>query len=344
MARKEVVLVNGAGGEMGIGLIERLAQMPYEVVALDLRELDSAMADLCLSRIVGDVLDTRLLERLVSEFEIRAIFHLAALLSTRSEFTPETAHEVNVRGTLNLLKLAVEQSRWQGHPVKFLFPSSIAVYGLPRHGAEPAEAKSRLGKIKEGDYLEPITMYGCNKLYCEHLGRYYAGHYRQLAAEVEGAGVDFRAIRFPGLVSALTIPHGGTSDYGPEMLHAAAQGEAYDCFVRPDTQIPFMVMPDAIDALLQLLEAPREALRQSVYNIAAFAPRADAFAAKVRASFPDAQLAFVPDPKRQAIVDTWPGEVDDSAARRDWGFSPVYELDRAFADYLVPNIRGRYRA
>ena len=338
MARRQVVLVTGAGGEMGHGLIDRLAQTSgYDVLGLDIKRLDSELEAKCHSTIIGDILDDRLLDRLVSEFEIHAVFHLAALLSTRAEFTPETAHEVNVRGTLNLLKLAVEQSRWHGRRVTFLFPSSIAAYGLPN-----LDVKNAAGRVKEDEHNLPTTMYGCNKLYCEHLGRYYAHHYRQLAVDDAPQGVDFRAIRFPGLISAFTIPHGGTSDYGPEMIHAAAKGEPYACFVREDTQISFMAMPDAIDALTSLMEAPAEKLSRHVYNITAFSPTAGDFATLVRAAFPDAEISFDPDPRRQAIVDSWPADVDDTAARNDWGFSPSYDLERAFSDYLVPNIRQLY--
>ena len=115
-------------------------------------------------------------------------------------------------------------------------------------------------------------MYGANKLYCEHLGRYYSRHYKQLAADTHSGKVDFRCIRFPGLISAETVPSGGTSDYAPEMIHAAAAGKPYDCFVRPDTRIPFMAMPDAVDAILRLMAAPREKLTRIVYNVGAFAP------------------------------------------------------------------------
>ncbi|MBK8013347.1 MAG: NAD-dependent epimerase/dehydratase family protein [Deltaproteobacteria bacterium] len=335
--RKKVVLVTGASGEMGHGLIQRLSQRThFDILALDIKSLDERLAGICHDQIVGDVLDPRLLERLVSEFEIHAVFHLAALLSTRSEFTPETAHEVNVRGTLNLLKLAVEQSRWHGRQVLFLFPSSIAVYGLPDF-----ETKSSAGAVKEDEFNVPTTMYGCNKLYAEHLGRYYAEHYRQLAVE-QKKGIDFRCLRFPGIISAFTVPHGGTSDYGPEMLHAAAQGEAYDCFVRPDARIPFMAMPDAIEALLRLMEAPADHLTRHVYNVTSFSPTAQDFADRVRTAFAGAHISFVPDAKRQAIIDTWPAELDDSAARRDWGFSPSLDFDGSFDDYLVPNIRERY--
>ncbi len=337
-ARKQVVLVTGAGGEVGNGLIHRLAtKSSYDILALDLKDVDADTAAKCQARIIGDVLDQRLLERLVSEYEIHAIFHLAALLSTRAEFTPETAHEVNVRGTLNLLKLAVEQSRWHGRRVKFLFPSSIAVYGLPN-----LEMKRQLDAVREHEHTFPTTMYGCNKLYCEHLGRYYARHYRQLAVEGEKKGVDFRAIRFPGLISAFTVPHGGTSDYAPEMIHAAAQGTPYNCFVRKDSRIPFMAMPDAVDALLALMEAPLEQLTRLVYNITAYSPSAGEFAELVRGAFSDAEISFEPDLKRQAIVDSWPAVVDDSAARNDWNYHPAYDLQRTFDEYLLPHIRKRY--
>jgi len=348
--RKPVVLITGASGEMGHGLIHALAdELPsaqggfaghsgYDVLALDIKELDVDLTKRCKATIVGDILDDRLLERLVSEFEIHTIFHLAALLSTRSEFTPETAHEVNVTGTLNLLRLAVEQSRWHGRQVKFLFPSSIAVYGL----ADLA-TKRAAGRIDELQHLYPTTMYGCNKLYCEHLGRYFARHYRQLAVEMdEKKGVDFRSIRFPGLISAATVPSGGTSDYLPEMLHAAAQNQMYECFVREDARIPFMAMPDAIRALRLLMEAPASALTTHVYNIAAFNPSAGEFSKLVKNAFPRAEIVFVPDVRRQGIVDSWPEDVDDRRARRDWGFSNEYDLDRALRDYLVPHITQRY--
>ncbi len=335
MARKPVVLVTGASGEMGHGLIQRLADLgTVDVLALDLRAVDAELARRCAAARVGDILDRHLLERLMSEFEITTIFHLAALLSTRAEFVPETAHEVNVQGTLNLLRLAVDEARSRGRPVKFLFPSSIAVYGLP-----DLDAKRAAGRVAEHEWLAPITMYGCNKLYCEHLGRYFARHYRQLASPGEASRVDFRAIRFPGLISAFTTPSGGTSDYAPEMIHAASRGRPYACFVRHDTRIPLMAMPDAIEALLALTEAPAEALTTLVYNVSALSPSAGELAALVRRAFPDAEITFAPDLRRQAIIDSWPEDVDDARARRDWGFRPAYDVDRAFNEYLLPNIR-----
>lgn len=339
LSRRPVILITGANGEMGHGLIHQLAnEGQYDLLAIDIKELDESLIPLTAARIVGDILDQRLLERLVSEFEIHTIFHLAALLSTRSEFSPETAHEVNVKGTLNLLKLAVEQSRWHGKKVKFLFPSSIAIYGLP-----DLATKRQAGRVKENEWNLPTTMYGCNKLYCEQLGRYYSRHYRQLAEVDDKKGVDFRSIRFPGLVSAFTVPSGGTSDYAPEMIHAAAKGEAYSSFVRPDTRISFMAMPDAITALMQLRNADPSRLSSHVYNIAAFNPSAEEFATLVRGAFPKADISWNPDLRRQGIVDSWPEDVDDALARRDFDFVPAYDLLRTFEEYLLPNIRQRYQ-
>ncbi len=336
--RKEVVLITGANGEIGHGLITHLGQQGnVNIVALDVSPLDESLKPYCNRFILGDILDTMLLGRLVVEFEIHTIYHLASLLSTKAEYNPETAHRVNVEGTLNLLRLAVEQSQWQGRSVKFLYPSSIAAYGLPN-----LEVKERVGKVKENEWCNPNTMYGCNKLYVEQLGRYYAAHYRQLAADHDKNTIDFRALRFPGLISAVTIPTGGTSDYAPEMLHAAAENVPYACFVRPDTRLPFMVMPDAIKALLDLEEVPRERLTQYVYNVTSFSLTALEIYDIVKAAFPRSTITFSPHQSRQNIVDSWPADVDDTSARQDWNWSPEYDQQHAFADYLIPAIRKRY--
>jgi threonine 3-dehydrogenase len=337
--RKPVVLMTGASGEIGHGLIERLAaDGGRSIVTIDLVPLQGPLARLVQREVTGSILDRPVLERVLAEFEIDLIFHLAALLSTRSEFSPLTAHQVNVEGTLNLLEFAQREAESHGRPVMFLYPSSIAAYGLPSR-----DQKQRAGRVREDQWTEPTTMYGCNKLYCEQLGRYYARHYKQLSAEPQSGRVDFRAVRFPGLISAVTVPSGGTSDYAPEMVHAAAQGEPYACFVRPDTRIPFMAMPDGVDALLTLASAPRASLTRTAYNLGAFAPTADEIRAEVLRAFPDAQITYQIDEKRQDIVDSWPADVDDSAARRDWGFAPEYDFERAFRTYLIPTIRERYR-
>ena len=338
--RKHVTLITGAGGEIGHGLIQRLtAEGDTAIITIDLKPLESQHARLVEHEYQGSILETHLLERILSEYEVETIYHLAAILSTRAEFTPVTGHQVNVEGTLKLLDFAQSQGESHGRAVVFLYPSSIAAYGMP-----DLETKAAAGAVKEHKWNHPTTMYGCNKLYCEHLGRYFDRHYKQLAAETLSGKVDFRAIRFPGLISAVTVPSGGTSDFAPEMVHAAARGDAYACFVRADTRIPFMVMPDAVDALVRLARANRPDLSQSVYNITAFNHSAGEIRDLVVAGFPDADISFEPDLKRQAIVDSWPAEVDDSAARSDWGLAPRYALEEGFSDYLIPRIRELYTA
>jgi nucleoside-diphosphate-sugar epimerase len=335
--RKRVILITGASGEIGDALIRSLAgHDSNQVITLDVRPLPPELTRM-VHPIQGDILDKSLLARLVSEFEIDVIYHLAALLSTRSEFTPEAAHRVNVEGTLSLLQLASDQSQWRGKPVLFVFPSSVAAYGIP-----DLATKVQFPRVREWEWNYPRTMYGANKLYCEMLGTYYSQHYRQLAAE-RPVMLDFRSVRFPGLISAFTVPSGGTSDYGPEMLHAAAKGEPYACFVRQDTCIPFMVMPDAVTALLKLAAAPAGSLTRRVYNVTSFCLTAEKFRERVLKSFPGARITFEPDLKRQGIVDSWPADMNDNDARRDWGWNPEYDMERSFEEYLVPNIMERYR-
>lgn len=338
--RKPVVLITGAGGEIGHGLIERLTNRPTDrVITLDVDPLDTDLARRVHREFTGSILDGALLDRLLAEYEVELVFHLAALLSTRSEFTPVTAHHVNVEGTLHLLEFAQRQCESHGRSVVFLYPSSIAAYGLPDLATKRAS-----GRVSEDAWALPVTMYGCNKLYCEQLGRYYARHYKQLAAREAISQVDFRCVRFPGLISAATVPSGGTSDYASEMIHAAAAGDHYECFVRPDTRIPFMAMPDAVDALVELASAPTDRLSQIAYNVGAFNPSAEEIRALVLEAFPEAAIGYRVDEKRQRIVDSWPEDVETTPASDDWGFAPRYDQERAFAEYLIPAIRERYRS
>jgi threonine 3-dehydrogenase len=338
---KPVVLVTGANGEIGRTLLQRLhTDGRYRVVTVDLTPLPEKYRAFCLETYAGNIMDRYLLDQIAAHHEIEVVFHLAALLSTRGERDPELAHQVNVEGTLHLLRVAQNQSARLGRAVRFVFPSSIAVYGMPS-----VEAKKKAGRVHEEDWNVPITMYGCNKLYCEHLGRYFTENFRQLSALATAARLDFRSLRFPGfpgLISAETVPTGGTSDFGPEMLHAAAQNQPYKSFVGPEARIPFMAMPDAVSSLVHLLEADRSKLTNTVYNVTAFSETAGQIADRVRKAFPGAEITFEPDAVRSKIVDSWPEDMDDSRARADWGWRPAYDIDRAFSEYLVPTIRERY--
>ncbi len=347
MDNKETVLITGANGEVGHALLPKLSEMKgYNAITLDIRELDDDLKQYAHEIIVADILDKDVVENLLREHQITTIFHLAAILSTSGEKNPERAHDVNVNGTASLLSAAYKIGLEGKFTIKFVFPSTIAVYGL-----SDLKTKQVSGTLKETDFNSPITMYGINKLYCEMLGNYYSSHYSQLRPKVDRpmddtthnfSPIDFRSVRFPGIISALTIPSGGTSDYAPEMIHSAARGEGYESFVRPDTIIPFMVMPDAVKALLQLTEAPREKLTKDVYNVSGFSASAQEIAELVNKVFPDSAISYVPDPARQKIVDSWPAAIDDSAAKKDWGWQADYDITRAFSEYLIPEIQNRY--
>lgn len=325
---------------MGHALIPHLLAAGKRVVAADLRAPTSPWPD-GVRAATGDIRDRAFVQTLADawgEGPIEAVYHLAAVLSSAGERNPELAHEVNVMGTMHLLALAAERGM-PGRPPLFLFPSSIAAYGL-----RDLDAKREAGAVHEEEHLDSRTIYGLGKRAGEELGGYYARFYRQLDAAGARRAVDFRSIRFPGILSADTLPSGGTSDYGPEMLHAAAKGEAYRCFVRPDARIPFMTMPDAIRAIELLAAAPSSRLSRRVYNVGAFAPSAAEIAEVVVRHFPRARIDFSPNPARQAIVDSWPEDVIDHAARRDWGWSPTHGFEEAFSSYLVPRITARHAA
>ncbi len=336
--RKPIILITGANGEIGHSLIRSLSQSSKtDKMGLDLDNLDKSIRPHVQESLQGNILDRNLLERINAEFEVSAIYHLAAILSTRAEFSPMTAHDVNVGGTINLLHLAMEQSISRGRPVKFFFPSSIAVYGM-----NSLDAKNLAGPVGEDEYRHPETIYGCNKLYCENLGIYFSRFYKRLSAVSSRGRVDFRSIRLPGLISTQTLPAGGTSDFAPEMIHRAAQNKPYHCFVRDDSTIPFMTMEDAINAILKLMEAEEDSLSRSVYNVTSFSPSAGEFRDKTLTYFPKAKIDYIINDKRQSIVDSWPAQVDDSKARKDWSWKPKYDFDSAFENYLIPEIKKRY--
>ena len=333
---KPVVLITGAGGEVGHGLIARLGSEGYDnLVALDLRELPSSLRKYCLSTHVGDICDHGLMDRLFAMYNINSVFHLAALLSTRAEFAPATAHAVNVGGLINVLERASVHGVSHGTCVKIIFPSSIAAYGFKN-----IDMKKKAGTVKENQFLEPVTMYGCNKVYCEQVGHWYGKHWRSLSGDERP--IDFRCVRYPGLISGETIPSGGTSDYLPEMIHAAARGNDYECFVSSDTKIPFMIMPKAIEATLQLAGASQENLNSTVYNIASFAVTAGECFDLLKKYYPSFNCIFKPDSRRSRIVNSWPENVCIDAACDDWGFSSDGNVEEAFDNYIIPSVKSRY--
>ena len=336
--REKITLITGANGEIGQELIKVLSRdKDIKLVSLDLRPIQEDISGLLYEKITGNILDNNLLEQIDSTYEINEIYHLAALLSTKAEFSPHVAHEVNVTGTLNMLSLATEQSKSQGRSIKFFFPSSIAVYGL---GDE--KTKKQAGAIIESEYCNPITMYGCNKLYCEKLGIYYSQHYHQLSEDFQNDLIDFRAIRFSGLISTITEPQGGTSDYIPQMLHTAACGEPYNCFVQENTRMPFMVMYDAINAILSLMNADKNNISSKIYHISTFNPTPEEFYNLLKQYFPKFKINYNINKKRQDMVNSWPIDLNCEKARNEWSWTPKYNLETAFSEYLIPRIKKHY--
>src|SRR3990170_6797630 len=278
----EDILITGANGEIGHSLIPKLISSKKDkIITLDTQTLDTALKKYVDKEISGNILDTTLLEKIFSQNKVSTVFHLAAILSSGAEKNPELAQKVNAQGTAGLLEVANTFARKIKRAVKFIFPSTIAVYGIPN-----VEIKNKIDPVKENEYLNPITIYGINKLYCEQLGIYYSRNYRMLDQDSKISYLDFRCLRFPGIISAITLPSGGTSDYAPQMIHSAARGEAYEAFVRKDTKIPFMVMPDCIKAILTITDSTRERLKTYVYNVTSFTATAFFIENLVKEVFP----------------------------------------------------------
>lgn len=330
---KPVALITGAGGEVGTTLIPALKERGYDVVTVDLVELPREARAETLDSVQASVLDDQVMDGLIERYRPTRLFHLAAILSAKAEREPGLAHDVNVGGTFTLFRACLAHAADHDAPIRFLFPSSIAIYGLP-----DAATKVDSGAIAEPSWNVPTGMYGCNKLYCELVGTYLS----RREHSGKPSPIDFRAVRFPGLISADTLPTSGSTDYAPGMIHAAAKGEPYSCFVREDTALPFMTMPDAVTALLQLAEADAASLSTRVYNIRGFGATAGRIRGEVREHFPAADITFDAEAERQALVDSWPADIDDTRARQDWGFAPRHDLPAALTDYLLPALKRRY--
>lgn len=305
------VLVTGAGGQVGLDLLRILQARGDEVHASDVNPPEEQHRHgVPWHRL--DVTSTSDVEALFATFRPEVVFHLAAILSARGEQDPMRTYAVNQGGTVNVLEAARKHAARQ-----VVFTSTIAAFGPPLPDLVPDDIA-----------LHPTTMYGVTKVAGELLGDYYFRRW----------GLDFRAVRFPGLLSAV-LPGGGTSDYAPLMYYEALRVGHYEAFCRPDATIPLMYMPDGLRALVELSAAPRERLTRCVYNVAAFSPTAEQIADEVRRAVPGADITFKPDPARQAILDSWPRALDDSLARRDWGWRPEYDLPRMTTD-LLPKLRA----
>jgi threonine 3-dehydrogenase len=305
------VLITGAAGQVGTDLIPLLKAKGARVTCLDVAAAPEGLPE-GVTWVRGDITIPADAHDVVQAAKPDVVYHLAAILSASGERKPHVAWKVNLEGTHHVL----EACRLFGVK-QVMFASTIAAFGPGLPDPVPNEVSMR-----------PTTMYGITKVTGELLGEYYRTKW----------GLDFRGVRFPGLINA-GEPGGGTSDYALFLYVDAVRHGRYEAFVSAESRIPLMYMPDALRALLELSAAPRERLQRCVYNIAAMSPTAAEIAAAVRKRVPKAVLTFRSDPVRQAILDSWPKRLDDSCARAEWGWEPRFDLE-AMSDDLLPKVRA----
>jgi nucleoside-diphosphate-sugar epimerase len=305
---KEKVLVIGASGQIGVELTLALRRIygNANVVASDLREENELLKGSG-PYVSLDVMNKEMLHVQVIRQNITQIYLLAAILSATGEKNPNLAWHLNMQGLLNVLDIAREEKLH-----KVYWPSSIAVFGP----TSPRE------NCPQRTIIEPITVYGISK----YAGEFWCNYFHQRY------GVDVRSLRYPGLISYKSAPGGGTTDYAVEIFHEALEERSYNCFLREDTYLPMMYMPDAIRATIQLMEAPADKLSvRTAYNVSALSFSPKEIAAEIKKHIPDFTIAYAPD-YRQKIADSWPKSIDDSVAREDWNWKPEYDLARMTAD------------
>jgi nucleoside-diphosphate-sugar epimerase len=307
---KDKILVIGASGQIGVELTLGLRKIygNANVVASDLREENDLLKGTG-PYVSIDVMNKEMLHVQVIRQNFTQIYLLAAILSATGEKNPNLAWNLNMQGLLNVLDIAREE---QIH--KIYWPSSIAVFGP----TSPRE------NCPQHTIIEPTTVYGISKFAGEFWCNYYHQRY----------GVDVRSLRYPGLISYKSAPGGGTTDYAVEIFHDAISDKAYTCFLEEDTYLPMMYMPDAIRATIELMEAPagKISIRTS-YNLSSMSFSPKEIAAEIKKHIPEFQISFKPD-YRQNIANSWPRSIDDSVARKDWGWNQDFDLEKMTADML----------
>ncbi|WP_020527011.1 NAD-dependent epimerase/dehydratase family protein [Flexithrix dorotheae] len=304
----EKILITGANGQLGTELTISLCKK-YGVENIIASDINLPKSTLPCQFIKLDVAQKADLERVIANAQITQVFHLAALLSAKGESDPQFTWDLNMSSLITILEAA---RKYQIN--KIFWPSSIAVFGR----TTPKE------NTPQHTVTEPDTMYGITKLAGERLCEYYFKKY----------GIDVRSLRYPGLISNKTLPGGGTTDYAVDIFYQAIETGTYNCFLNRETFLPMMYMPDAIKATIDLMDAPKENIKiRSSYNIGAVSFSPEDLAKVIQKSIPDFTITYSPD-FRQQIADSWPSNIDDSAAKKDWGWQPNFDLDKLSSDML----------
>ena len=311
------VLITGAAGQIGTELTLALRKRMGNDKVVGMGHKTKAPNELKDGPFVyGDINDLESYEKIVDEYAVDTVYHLAAVLSASGEENPQLCYDVNLNGLYNVLEVARKRDQ------RLFCPSSIAVFGVEKK-MQDKYGKKRLPPQKT--VLKPTTMYGITKVAGELLCDYY---YRKYS-------VDVRGIRYPGLISWKTEPSGGTTDYAVAIYYEAIRNKKYECFVRADTRLPMMYMSDAIKGTLDLMEAPLENLNHhSDYNLTSMSFTAAELAESIASKIDGFECTYVPD-ERQEIADSWPESIDDSAARNDWNWKPAYDLERMTEEMLA---------
>lgn len=308
------ILIIGACGQIGTELTLRL-RAEYgndNVIASDIRKLNNDIVNNGIFEVVN-ALDYNQIEHLIEKYQITDIYLMAALLSATAEKNPAFAWDLNMNSLFHVLNLAKA-----GKIKKIFWPSSIAVFGP----TTPREDTPQF------TIMEPTTVYGISKQTGERWCEYYHHQY----------GVDVRSIRYPGLISWTTEPGGGTTDYAVDIYHKALKNGTFECFLSENTKLPMMYMDDAINATVQIMKAPDDAIKiRSSYNLAGVSFTPKEVALEIKKHLPNFEISYQPD-FRQKIADSWPASIDDSSARQDWGWHHQFELD-AITNEMLENLK-----
>lgn len=317
MASMNRILVTGSAGQIGSELVMALRDKygNENVIATGHRtEPDPEIKESGPFHFI-DVRDRDQVRDLVQEYDIDAVFNMAAILSAVGEKKPQLCWDVNMNGFLNILEVGREREM-----ARIINPSSIAAFG-------PETPKN---DTPNDTILKPKTVYGVTKVSGELLGDYYFHRF----------GLDVRGMRLPGIISYKTLPGGGTTDYAVEIFYEAIKKKEYTCFVSEDTSLPMMYMSDCIKCFIDLAEAPLDKLKHHCdFNVTSMSFSAGELAAEIKRHIPDFEIQYKPD-YRQDIADSWPSSLDDSAAREEWGWSPEYDLPR-MTEHMLEKLREK---